>query len=121
VPVTAIVPHLTLIGTGYAELPQNGRRYRFQIERYRDDEGSEFGRIVSMEEVPDVGPYMWIPSYGVEAAEAEYMFGEWQQEQKSPNLDDAVYLAEHRYKQAQRMNNYNELRDERAKRLRGKK
>ena len=112
---------LKLIGTGYAEMPQDGRRFRFQVERYRSDDGHEFGRIVSMEEVPDVGPYVWIPSYGVEAQEAEYMFGEWQHDQANPNPLESEWMAEHRAEQDRRMNDYNELRDERAKRLGGKR
>jgi hypothetical protein len=101
------------VGTGYAEMPQDGRRYRFKIEKYRDDDGQEWGQITSMEEIPDVGPYIWIPSYGTEAAEADYMFGEWQEEQRAGSPETS-YLEAHRDVQSKRMNTYNELRDERA-------
>ena len=116
-----LMNRMKLVGTGYAEMPQDGRRYRFTIERYRTDDGQDFGRIVSMEEVPDVGPYIWIPSYGIEASEAEYMFQEWEHERANPNPMEAEWLSEHRQEQARRMNDYNELRDERAKRVRRKR
>src|SRR4051812_38583717 len=37
---------IQVISTGYAEMPMDGRRYRFRVERYRDDDGNEWGRIV---------------------------------------------------------------------------
>lgn len=117
-PVTTVLNKMKLVGTGYAEMPQDGRRFRFKVERYRTDDGQEFGRIASMEEVPDVGPYIWIPSYCIEAAEADYMFQEWEHEQAHPDPGERDWQAEHRYRQARRMNDYNELRDERAKRVR---
>ena len=101
------------VGTSYAEMPQDGRRFRFTIEKYRTDDGEEFGQVVSMEEIPDIGPYLWIPSWGTESAESTYLFEEYQSEPPR----DAEYMAEHRAKQAKRMNDYNELRDERAKRI----
>ena len=57
------------IGKGYAEMPQDGRRFRFEIDRYRHDDGTEWGVITSMTEMPDVGDYLWIPSHGVETEE----------------------------------------------------
>ena len=41
---TVNMKKLHLIGTGVAEMPQDGRRYRFLIERYRHDDGSEWER-----------------------------------------------------------------------------
>ncbi len=117
----AVIPKMKLVGTGYAELPQGGRRYRFLVERYRTDDGQDFGHIVSMEEVPDVGPYVWIPSWGVEAAEAHYMMQEWEHEKQHPHPVEQEYLAERRHTASRKMDVYNDLRDERAKRLGGKR
>lgn len=104
-----------LIGVGYAEMPHDGRRYRFCIERYRNDDGSEWGRVVSTEEVPEKGPYIWIPSWGTRGHdEAEHLFQEAQHEQEHPHPLDAEYLAQHREKQSRKMQRYDELREKRA-------
>ena len=104
-----------LVGTGYAEMPMDGRRYRFLVERYRHDDGSEWGRIVSMEEIPDVGPYLWVPSYGVTSpAEGQYLVEEHEYEQTHPHAETVEWWAEHRAQQGRRMQHYNELRDRRA-------
>ena len=104
-----------LIGTGYAEMPQNGRRYRFLVERYRDDDGSEWGRIASMEEIPDVGPYLWIPSWGVDSqAETDYLVEEYEYEKTHPDPLTSEWWAEHRANQRRMMARYDEARDERA-------
>ncbi len=113
-----IMNKLKLVGSGYAEMPQNGRRYRFHIERYRHDDGTEFGRVVSMEEIPDVGPYLYIPSYGVEADEAQHMFEEHQYEQAHPDPLEQEWLAEHRADQGRQRQRYDELRDRRAEVIR---
>ena len=104
-----------LVGTGYAEMPQDGRRYRFLVERYRHDDGSEYGHIVSMEEIPDVGPYLWIPSYNIEASEADYLYEEAQYERTHPNAADQEWWAEHRANQQAKRSQYDEARDQRAK------
>ena len=111
---TVNMKKLHLIGTGVAEMPQDGRRYRFLIERYRHDDGSEWGQIVSMEEIPDVGPYLWIPSYNTEPAEAEYLFEEAQYERTHPNPTDQEWWAEHRAQQQKQRDLYDEARDQRA-------
>lgn len=105
---------MRLIGRGYAEMPQDGRRYRFLIERYRHDDGTEYGHIVSMEEIPDVGPYLWIPSMGIESEdELQYLRDEFAYD--SAKQDD--WWGEHRDRQKQMMERYNELRDARAARV----
>ena len=115
---TVNMKKLHLIGTGVAEMPQDGRRYRFLIERYRHDDGSEWGQIVSMEEIPDVGPYLWIPSYGVtEPAEGQYLYEEHQFEKTHPDPNDVEWWGEHREKQRQQRQTYDELRDQRAKEI----
>lgn len=112
------VPKHTLISTGYAEMPADGRRYRFRVERYRSDDGSEWGRIVEKQEIPDVGPYLWIPSYGVQSpAEAQYLTEEWEYEQEHPNPLDQEWWASHRDEAGKRMTKYNELRDARAEHI----
>ncbi len=111
-----VVPHYTLIGTGYAEMPMDGKRYRFHVERYRHDDGTEWGRIVGKEEIPDVGPYLWVPSYGVsEAAETQYMIEEWEYEKTHPDPDQKAWIEERRHAVQKRFDLYNELRDERAR------
>ena len=113
--VTAIVPKMQLISTGYAEMPMNGGRFRVQVERWRHDDGEEFGRVVSMEQIPDVGPYLWIPSWGAtEAAETQYMVEEYEYEKAHPDPHETEWWGEHRAKQRAMMASYNEARDERA-------
>ena len=108
-----------LIGMGVAEMPQDGRRYRFLIERYRHDDGSEWGQIVSMEEIPDVGPYLWIPSYGVtDSAEGQYLYEEHEFEKTHPDASEQEWWEEHRERQRQQRQTYDELRDQRAKEIR---
>ena len=117
--VETYIPKHKLVSTGYAEMPMDGRRYRFKVERYVDDEGNEWGRIVDKEEIPDTGLYLWIPSYGVtEAAEAEYLTEEWEYEKTHPDPVQAAWLAEHREMQAKRMALYNEARDARVEYIR---
>src|SRR3989304_4798254 len=100
-------------------MPQNGRRYRFLVERYRDDDGSEWGRIVSTEQIPDVGPYLWIPSWGVtEQAETDYLVEEHEDEKTPPDPITTEWWAQHRSEQRKRFNLYNELRDRRAEIIR---
>lgn len=107
----AFVPTMRLVGRGYAEMPQDGRRFRFLVERYRDDDGNEWGSIVDMQEVPDVGPYRWIPSLGVESEEElQYL----RDEQDYDLAKQADWWGEHRERQRQMMERYNELRDKRA-------
>lgn len=117
------VNKLKLVGTGYAEMPQDGRRYRFKVERYLHDDGTEYGKIVEMTEIPDVGPYLWVPSYGVEAAEAEYLSEEFEHEKANPHPKDIEWWGEHRQKARQLKESYDEAREERARhvtrRLRG--
>ena len=114
--VEALVGKYKLIGVGYAEMPMNGGRMRFRVERYQHDDGSEWGRIVDSEMIPETGrPYLWIPSYGVESAsEADYLREEWEHEEKNPNAEHTEWLAEHRERAKRRMETYNELRDQRA-------
>lgn len=114
--VETIVPHHTLVSTGYAEMPMDGRRYRFKVERYRHDDGTEWGRIVEKEEIPDVGMYLWIPSYGVtEPAEAQYLAEEWEHEKTHPDPDRHQWLAYHREQVRRERERYDEARDERAR------
>lgn len=110
-----IVPKHTLVGVGYAEMCQDGRRYRFKVERYRHDDGSEWGRIVERQEIPDIGPQLWIPSYGVESpAEAQYLAEEWEYEKSHPHPLDQEFWSQHRDTAKKQFTRYNELRDERA-------
>ncbi len=104
-----------LVGRGYAEMPQDGRRYRFLIERYRHDDGTEWGQIVSMEEIPDVGPYLWVPSWGADSPEeADHLHEEQTYEQEHPHPLDEEWWAQHRDVQTKRKVLYDELRDKRA-------
>lgn len=107
-----------LVGTGYAEMPMDGRRYRFRVERYRADDGSEWGRIVEKQEIPNVGPYLWIPSYCHEAAEAQYLEEEAAYEKEHPHPDDVSWWGEHRAQASKTMDAYNEARDARAEWIR---
>ena len=112
---TVISSKMTLISTGYAEMPADGKRYRFLIERYHNDDGSDWGRIVSREEIPDVGPYLWIPSYGAtSAAEADYLREEYEYEKDHPNPGQAEWEGERQEQQARVRANYDEARDARA-------
>ena len=112
---TVLMNKYHLVSTGYAEMPMNGGRFRVQVERYRDDEGGEWGRIVGMEQIPDVGPYLWIPSWGVtEQAETDYLVEEHEYEKTHPDPLMGEWWADHREKQRQMMTLYNEARDERA-------
>ena len=115
---TTIVPKVHLIGTGYAEMPQDGRRYRFHIERYRDDAGEEWGQIVSMEEIPDVGPYLWIPSWGADASETQYLVEEHEHEKTHPDPVMTEWWAEHRAAQKKKLAFYDEARDYRVEIIR---
>ena len=115
---TAIVQKQHLIGTGYAEMPHDGKRFRFHIERYRDDDGAEWGQILSMEEIPDVGPYLWIPSWGADASETQYLVEEHEYEKTHPDPFMAEWWSDHRTKQKQKMALYNEARDLRAEIIR---
>lgn len=106
---------LHFVGKGFAEMPQNGRRYRFEIARYRHDDGSEFGEVLSMTEVPDVGLYSWIPSWATRSEdEAEYLHQEQEYEKEHPHPEDVERMGEHRATQKKRMDAYNEMRDKRA-------
>ena len=111
---TVLMNKMHLVGSGYAEMPQDGKRYRYQINRWRDDSGQEWGEIVSREQVPDVGPYMWIPSYHIEPAEAQYLQEEYEYERAHPHPIDREQLAEHRAKMQGVRTLYDEARDARA-------
>ena len=110
----AFVKKMHLVGSGYAEMPQDGRRYRYQINRWRDDSGQEWGEIVSREQIPEQGQYMWIPSYNIEPAEAEYLKEEYEYEREHPNPIDQERMAEHRAKMQRVRTRYDEARDARA-------
>lgn len=113
-----LVNKMTLIGTGYAELHEGGRRWRFLVERYRHDDGTEFGQIVSKEEIPDVGPMLWIPSWGSSSPdEAQYLRDEYEHEKAHPDPGEAEWWSEHRANTALMRERYDEARDERAKRV----
>lgn len=114
----AFVPKYQEIGHGYAEMPYNGRRYRFEVKQYVNDAGERYGEIMGMTEIPETGqPYVWIPSFGVEGRdEMEYLKAELQEEQRNPHPLDAEWWAEHRARTQQMRNLYDEARDERAKR-----
>lgn len=110
----AVVKKMALIGSGYLELPQGGRRYKFLVERYRHDDGSEFGKIVSMEEIPDVGPCLIIPSFAArDADEAEHMKAEYEYEQANPHPIDQAWWASHREQQATNPERYRDWVSER--------
>ena len=116
---TVVVNKRTLIGTGYVDLPVGGRRFRYHVERYRDDDGEEWGKIVSVEQIPDVGPYLWIPSYAVSSPdETEYLLQEHEYEQAHPDPQTVEWWAEHRAEQKRRMTLYDEARDARAAHIR---
>lgn len=105
-----------LVGSGYAEMPHDGRRFRFHIERYRHDDGSEWGVITSMEEIPDVGEYLWIPSHGVETAdEVQHLTDEYRYEEENPTDEKVDWDARRRQRKGEMLDNYDELRDARAK------
>lgn len=107
---------LQMVGRGFAEMPMNGRRFRFEIERYKHDDGSEFGQVISMEEVPDVGEYLWIPSHGVETAdEVQHLRDEYEYEKANPTDEKVDWDARRRQRKANMLNNYDEFRDVRAK------
>lgn len=109
-----------LIGSGYAEMPRDGRRFRFHIERYRHDDGSEWGVITSMDEIPDVGPYLWIPSYGAENAdEVDHLRQEYEYDTANPNPEQQEWNGRREQTKARKMEVYNELRDERARIIKG--
>ncbi len=108
-----------LVGSGYAEMPQDGRRFRFHIERYRHDDGSEWGVITSMEEIPDVGPYLWIPSYGAENAdEVDWLRDEYEYDQANPNPEEQEWNGRRQQDRTRKMKVYDELRDARAEIIR---
>ena len=112
---TVLMNKVRLVGTGVAEMPQDGRRYRFHIERYRHDDGSEWGVITSVEEIPDVGDYLWIPSYGVETGdELQHMRDEHAYEQANPPLAKQDWDAMRTAHKKQIMDGYDEMRDARA-------
>ena len=96
-------------------MPQDGRRYRFVIDKYRHDDGTEYGQIVSVDEIPDVGPYIWVPSWGATSPdEAEYLADEFEYERQHPHPQDVERWGEHREAQRRRRLLYDELRDKRA-------
>ena len=115
---TTFVPKFKGIGHGYAEMPYNGGRYRFEVKQYVDDRGERFGEIVGWTQIEDDGsPYVWIPSFGVEGqAELEHLVEEYKHEKQNPNPLDTEWWGEHRRQAAQTRALYDELRDERAKR-----
>jgi len=103
------------VGVGHYEMPADGRRYRFTVERWRHDDGTEFGRIISREEIPDIGPQLMIPSYGTGSAdEAQYLRDEWEHEKTHPHPLDVEFWGQHRAEAMKRLEVYNELRDARA-------
>lgn len=113
---TTLMNKIRLVGTGYAEMPQDGRRFRFQIERYRHDDGSEWGQIVSMEEIPDVGRYLWIPSYGAENAdEVEHLVDEYEYDKANPTPEQQDWDGRRQETRTRKMEVYNDLRERRAK------
>lgn len=113
--MTVLMNKVKLIGKGYAEMPQDGRRYRFNIERYRHDDGSEWGVITSMEEIPDVGEYLWIPSTGVETEdELQHMRDEYYYEKQNPSDEEADWVARRYERKTQMLDTYDEYRDRRA-------
>lgn len=114
----AYVNKIHLIGSGYYEMPKDGRRFRFHVERYRHDNGEEFGQITSMEEIPDVGPYLLIPSWGAENAdEVEHMYQELQYEEANPTPEKQDWDGGRAESRRMKFQMYDELRDERAKRI----
>lgn len=115
---TVLMNRHHLVGTGYAEMCHDGRRYRFKVERYVDDAGEEWGRIVEQQEIPDVGPQLWVPSYNIEAAEAQYLSEEFEHEKKNPHPLDVEWWGEQREGARRRMALYDELRDARAEHIR---
>lgn len=108
-----------LVGTSVAEMPRDGRRFRFHVERYRSDDGEEWGQITSMEEIPDVGTYLWIPSYGTENAdETEHLRLEYEYEKANPKPQEQEWNAQRVASRATKMDWYNDLRDARAELIR---
>lgn len=103
-----------LIGTGVYEEMQDGRRYRFTVEKYRDDDGEEFGRIVSQVEVPNVGPILFIPPYAVEPGEADEMLASYEYELYNPNPLDVEHRQQHEETRSKMFAAYDEMRDARA-------
>lgn len=119
--VAHVVKKLTLIGSGYLELPENGRRYRFLVERYRHDDGSEYGRIVSVEEIPNVGPHLIIPSWAArDPEEAQALADEWEYEKTHPDPLEAEWWAEHRADAAKNNERYRDWIEERIQLVTGK-
>ena len=111
-----LMNRVKLIGSGYAEMPQDGRRFRFLVERYRHEDGTEWGQIVSMEEIPEVGRYLFIPSYGAENAdEADWLRREYEYERANPTPEQQEWDGRRQESKARKMEVYTELRDERAK------
>ncbi len=108
-----------LVGSGVTEMPQDGRRFRFHVDRYRHDDGTEWGVITKMEEIPDTGEYLLIPSYGVETAdELQHMRDEYEYEKANPTAERQEWDGQHTERKQQLMESYDELRDHRAELIR---
>lgn len=104
-----------LVGKGYAEMPQDGRRYRFEIERYRHEDGSEWGSVVSMKQIPDAGPLLWIPSWGAQdPQESDHLYQEYEYEKDHPTGSERERWGEHRERVGVMRQSYDEARDHRA-------
>jgi hypothetical protein len=107
------------IGCGYVEMPQDGRRFRFHVERFRDDEGHEWGTVLGMEEIPDVGEYLIIPSLGVEPSELEHMEAEYRYEKANPTDQDLAWQAHRSARKAHLKEWYRDMCDQRRTEARG--
>lgn len=110
------VPKIKLVGDGYLEVPRDGRRFRLHVKRYRHDDGSEWGVVESMEEIPDVGPMLMIPTCGAENAdEIEHMRAEYDYELANPTDAEADWRGRRAQARLAKFTLYDELRDHRAK------
>ena len=110
------VPKIKLIEDGYLEVPRDGRRFRFHIKRYQHDDGSQWGQVESMEEIPDVGPMLMIPPGAAENVdEIEHMRAEYDYELANPTDAEADWLGHRAQARLNKFALYDELRDRRAK------
>lgn len=103
-----------LVGTGIYEQMKDGRRYRFTVEKYRDDSGADFARIVEQVEVPNVGPILMIPPYELEATEADEMLASYEYELHHPNPIDVEQRGIHEEQRRRMFAAYDDARDARA-------
>ncbi len=105
-----------LVGSGYCEMPRDGRRFRFHVNRYRHDDGTEWGEILSMTEVPHTGqPYLYIPTFGAENGdEVDFLRQEFEYEQANPTAEQADWNGRRQQTRLRKMQGYNDYREQRA-------